>query len=75
MKNEPMIGLCDLVEGAVHLCASNYDEASNAFKKCIEKRKEIKSDNDNNSKENNDHIIAFAMFELGTILIQSTEVC
>lgn len=69
-----MPGLCDLIEGAIYLCSSNFEKATVAFRKSLEKRSDIKSNYDNNPDDNNDHISAFAMFELGTILLQSSEV-
>lgn len=69
-----MIGLVDLVEGAVHLCTSDFDKAISSFRTCLDKRRDIQPSNDPQSDENNDHISAFALFELAMILIQEPEV-
>ena len=65
-----MIGLADLVEGAVYLCTSDFDKAMESFRACLDKRRDIEASNDAQSDENNDHISAFALFELAMILIQ-----
>lgn len=73
-KREPMPGLCDLIEGAICLCVPNYEKAVSIFENCLEKRNNMKPNSESDSNDNNDHISAFAMFELATILVQKPEV-
>lgn len=69
-----MIGLTDLVEGAVYLCSSDFEKSIASFRACLDKRRDIPASNDAQSEDNNDHISAFALFELAMILIQEPEV-
>ncbi|KAK6643361.1 hypothetical protein RUM43_004866 [Polyplax serrata] len=70
---DTIVGVRDLIEGAVKMCTSDFEKAVAAFRKCLEKRSEIKLNQENNAMENYDHVSAFAMFEMATILLQNSE--
>lgn len=71
---DTIVGVRDLIEGAVKMCTSDFEKAVAGFRKCLEKRSEIKLNQENNATENYDHVSAFAMFEMATILLQNSEV-
>lgn len=61
-SEEPMVGLADLVEGATHFYLGDVEAAIKSYRNCLKRRYHPSKD------EHDQHVSAFALYELGSSL-------
>ncbi|XP_045476540.1 tetratricopeptide repeat protein 39C-like [Harmonia axyridis] len=66
---EPMKGVAKLIQGACYLILGRTLEARSILRECIESRNEITQ----KSQPRDGHILAFAQYELASILVETPE--
>jgi hypothetical protein len=77
VDQEPMEGLRHLVIGAAQCYLGLHEEAVASFRTCLAKRGELELCNAGErgtTGQSSDHISAFALYELGTLLCKNATV-